>query len=145
MLAVDRRGTRLGLLRWGLVPQWAEDPQVGNRMINARSETLGEKPAYKPLFRKKRCIIPMDGFYEWKAGLPDGPLNAKGKPLKQPMFISRLDGERALHRQQTSEEHGHPEQARRRPLKQRLVRIEREREDDEHQQGERSDLIRGDS
>jgi putative SOS response-associated peptidase YedK len=84
---------RVEAFHWGLIPHWAKDRKIASRMINARSETLGEKPAYKPLFRKKRCIIPMDGFYEWKAGLPDGPLNAKGKPLKQPMFISRLDGE----------------------------------------------------
>ena len=62
-------------------------------MINARSETLAEKPAFKGLLAKKRCLIPMDGFYEWKAGAADGPVNAKGKPLKQPMFIHRIDGE----------------------------------------------------
>jgi putative SOS response-associated peptidase YedK len=62
-------------------------------MINARSETLAEKPAFKGLLAKKRCLIPMDGFYEWKTGDSDGPLNAKGKPLKQPMFIHRVDGQ----------------------------------------------------
>jgi len=76
-----------------LIPSWAKDRKIGNRMINARSETLAEKPAFKGLFRKKRCLIPMDGFYEWKAGREDGPLNAKGKPLKQPLFIRRIDGE----------------------------------------------------
>jgi putative SOS response-associated peptidase YedK len=51
------------------------------------------KPAFKSLLAKKRCIVPMDGFYEWQPGSPDGPLNAKGQPLKQPMFIHRVDGE----------------------------------------------------
>ena len=62
-------------------------------MINARAETLASKPAYKGVFKKTRCIIPMDGFYEWKAGQPGGPLTKAGKPAKQPMFINRLDGE----------------------------------------------------
>jgi putative SOS response-associated peptidase YedK len=78
---------------WGLIPSWAKERKIGSRMINARSETLGEKPAFKGLFKKKRLLIPMDGFFEWKAGNADGPLNTKGKPLKQPMFIHRVDGE----------------------------------------------------
>ena len=78
---------------WGLIPSWAKERKIASRMINARAETLADKPAYRTLFPKKRCIIPMDGFYEWRAGDPDGPLNAKGKPLKQPMFIHPVDGE----------------------------------------------------
>ena len=85
--------TRVQAFHWGLIPSWAKDRKIGNRMINARSETLAEKPAFRGLFKKKRCIIPMDGFYEWKPGAEDGPLNAKGRPIKQPLFISRLDGE----------------------------------------------------
>ena len=54
--------------KWGLVPFWADDPSIGNRMINARSETAPSKPAYKQAFRKRRCLIPADGFYEWKKG-----------------------------------------------------------------------------
>ena len=84
---------RVQAFHWGLIPSWAKERKIGNRMINARSETLAEKPAFRGLFKKKRCIIPMDGFYEWKPGRDDGPLNAKGKPLKQPLFIRRLDGE----------------------------------------------------
>lgn len=84
---------RLEVFHWGLVPSWAKERKIGARMINARSETLAEKPAYKSVFRKHRCIIPMDGFYEWKAGTPDGPVTAKGSPAKQPMFIQRDDGE----------------------------------------------------
>ena len=84
---------RVGAFYWGLIPSWAKDRKIASRMINARSETLAEKNAYKGLFAKKRCLIPMDGFYEWKPGSPDGPVNAKGKPLKQPVFIRRVDGE----------------------------------------------------
>jgi putative SOS response-associated peptidase YedK len=53
--------------RWGLVPSWAKDPGIGNRMINARSETAHEKPSFRSAFRSGRCLIPADGFYEWKA------------------------------------------------------------------------------
>lgn len=54
-------------LRWGLVPSWADDPAIGNRMINARGETVAEKPSYRAAFAKRRCIVPADGYYEWKA------------------------------------------------------------------------------
>jgi len=67
----------LDKFHWGLVPFWAKDPSIGNRMINARAETVGEKPAFKNAFLKRRCLIPADGFYEWKG--------TKGQ--KQPMFI----------------------------------------------------------
>jgi len=52
--------------RWGLVPSWAKDPQIGNKMINARAETVAQKPSYKSAFRNRRCLVPVDGFYEWK-------------------------------------------------------------------------------
>ncbi len=84
---------RVQTFHWGLVPSWAKEAKIGQKMINARSETLAEKPAFKSAFRKYRCIIPMDGFYEWQAGAADGPVTTKGKPAKQPMFIRRLDGE----------------------------------------------------
>ena len=73
---------RLDSLRWGLIPFWAKDPGIGNRMINARSETVAEKPAYRVSFRKRRCLVMADGFYEWKA--TGGP--------KQPFFFHRQDG-----------------------------------------------------
>jgi putative SOS response-associated peptidase YedK len=83
----------LQAFQWGLLPVWAKDRKVGQKMINARAETLAEKPAFKGVFRKHRCIIPMDGFYEWRAGAADGPVGKSGKPLKQPFFIHRVDGE----------------------------------------------------
>src|ERR687895_2882117 len=58
---------RLDLLRWGLVPWWAQDPAIGNRMINARSESAVEKPAFRDSFERRRCLVPADGFYEWKS------------------------------------------------------------------------------
>ena len=80
----------LSRLRWGLVPSWAKDPGIGDKMINARAETVAEKPAYRRAFAKKRCIVPADGFYEWKRGpAPAGG----GKSPKQPYFIHRRDGE----------------------------------------------------
>jgi putative SOS response-associated peptidase YedK len=85
----DRRV--LSQLRWGLVPSWAKDPSIGDRMINARAEQLAEKPAFRRSFEKKRCIIPADGFYEWKVVAP--PKTPKGRPRKQPMFVHRRDGE----------------------------------------------------
>ena len=57
---------RASLLQWGLVPSFAEDPAVGNRMINARAETVARKPAFREPFQKRRCLVPADGFYEWR-------------------------------------------------------------------------------
>ena len=63
----DHDGVRcLDIARWGLIPSWAKDPSIGNRMINARSETVAEKPAYRSSFATRRCIVPADGFYEWQ-------------------------------------------------------------------------------
>ncbi|WP_019639808.1 SOS response-associated peptidase [Paenibacillus fonticola] len=61
-----KNGNRIGVLRWGLVPSWAKDDKGGSKMINARSETLTEKPSFKRLIASRRCIIPADGFYEWQ-------------------------------------------------------------------------------
>ena len=57
---------RLAMMRWGLVPSWAKDPSIGNRMINARAETVAQKPAFKRLLGKRRCLVLADGFYEWR-------------------------------------------------------------------------------
>jgi putative SOS response-associated peptidase YedK len=91
---------RVEVFHWGLVPIWAKDIKIGSKMINARAETLADKSAFKPLLKAKRCIIPMDGFYEWKslggldvpAGL-DTPTARRAQPAKQPMFIHRSDDE----------------------------------------------------
>ena len=76
---------RLDLARWGLVPMWAKDLSIGNRMINARSETVADKNAFKKAFRRQRCIVPADGFYEWTV--------QPGQKKKQPWFIQRPDHE----------------------------------------------------
>jgi putative SOS response-associated peptidase YedK len=81
----DGSTRRVEALHWGLVPRWAKDLSIGNRMINARAETLAEKNAYKSAFAKRRCIIPADGFYEWRV--------EPGQKKKQPYFIHRSDGE----------------------------------------------------
>jgi putative SOS response-associated peptidase YedK len=75
--------------RWGLVPSWAKDPKIGNRMINARSETVAEKPAFKRAFGKRRAIVPADGYYEWYAAEGD-PESTKKAP-KQPFYITPKD------------------------------------------------------
>ena len=84
---------RLEVFHWGLIPVWAKERKLGQKMINARAETLSSKPAFKGVFKKHRLLIPMDGFYEWQAGAPGGPVTKAGKPAKQPMYIERLDGE----------------------------------------------------
>ena len=65
VVASDRRGIRMGLMRWGLVPSWADHPSIGSRMINARAETLRTKPSFKEAVVARRCLVPADGFYEW--------------------------------------------------------------------------------
>jgi putative SOS response-associated peptidase YedK len=70
-------------LTWGLVPSWAKDPSIGNRMINARAETLAEKPSFRNALRRRRCLIIADGFYEWKA--------EPGDRVKTPMFVRMKD------------------------------------------------------
>lgn len=76
---------RLDFFVWGLIPGWAKDPGIGSRMINARAETLAEKPSFRNAYRRRRCLILADGFYEWQS-IP-GARTAAGKPRKQPVFI----------------------------------------------------------
>ncbi len=73
----------MALLRWGLVPFWAKDPSIGNRMINARAETVAEKPSFRAAYRKRRCLILADGFYEWR----------KETDGKTPYYISLASAE----------------------------------------------------
>ena len=80
---------QLRTLRWGLVPSWAKDPGIGNRMINARMETVAEKPAFKRAFAVRRCLLPADGYFEW---YPTSQRTKAGKPRKQPFFIRPRDG-----------------------------------------------------
>ena len=84
----DGTARHLDAFHWGLVPLWAKDPKVGSKMINARADTLAAKNAFKSAFKRRRCIIPADGFYEWHKD-PNAPPKAK----KQPYFIHRPDGE----------------------------------------------------
>lgn len=86
---------RLAPLVWGLVPSWAKDPSIGARMINARRETVAEKPAFRRAFAARRCILPADGFYEWYGPSGD-PGDRPGKVKKQPFFIHRADAELLL-------------------------------------------------
>ena len=72
---------------WGLIPSWAKEPSIGNRMINARAETLAEKPAFRTALKRRRCLVIADGFYEWKKEPGGGK-----KPVKTPMFIRMRDG-----------------------------------------------------
>ncbi len=80
--ALDRTAREWALVMWGLVPSWSKDPAIGARMINARSETAAEKPSFRAAFKRRRCLIPADGFYEWQK-------LAKGK---QPYYIGLQGG-----------------------------------------------------
>lgn len=92
-VVADASGAReLQPFHWGLVPSWAKDTKIGSKMINARAETIADKPAFKGLFRKHRLLIPMDGFYEWQQPGEGAPVGKSGKPIKTPMFIHRADG-----------------------------------------------------
>jgi len=82
VVANDGRG-RIELFVWGLIPSWAKDPAIGQRLINARAETLAEKPSFRSAYRRRRCLILADGFYEWR----------KEGTLKQPMYIRLKSGE----------------------------------------------------
>lgn len=75
-------GRRLGIYRWGLIPAWAKDPTIGSKMVNARAETAADKPAFRGPFQRRRCLVPADGFYEWR----------KAGKAKVPVRFTRLDG-----------------------------------------------------
>jgi putative SOS response-associated peptidase YedK len=86
IVRVGAHGAREGAVaRWGLIPHWAKDPAIGSRMINARSETVHEKPAFRSALRSRRCVVPADSFYEWQA--------VEGEKRKRPWRIRRADGQ----------------------------------------------------
>lgn len=76
-------GREAAFLKWGLVPRWAKDPAVGNRLINARAETVTEKPSFREAFSRRRCLVPMEGFYEW----------ARRGDRKRPFYFHMKGGE----------------------------------------------------
>jgi len=73
---------KLDLFQWGLIPSWAKDPKIGNKLINARAETLAEKPSFRNALKRRRCLVVADGFYEWK----------KDGTAKTPMYVQLKDG-----------------------------------------------------
>lgn len=81
-VAPDSGEREMTLLRWGLIPSWAKDASIGNRLINARAETVASKPAFRAAFKRRRCLVPADGYYEWQ----------KVGSKKQPYLIQRQDG-----------------------------------------------------
>jgi putative SOS response-associated peptidase YedK len=87
VLGVREIGERrqLDVFRWGLLPGWAKDPKTAARTFNARAETVATKPTFRSAFKRRRLLLPVDGFYEWKA--------APGSRTKQPFFFRRTDGD----------------------------------------------------
>ncbi|MDX1401097.1 MAG: SOS response-associated peptidase [Kiloniellales bacterium] len=81
--AGEKNQKSLALLRWGLIPSWAKDATIASKLINARADTIGEKASFRRAFRKRRCLVPANGFYEWKT------ING----VKQPFYISRAENE----------------------------------------------------
>jgi putative SOS response-associated peptidase YedK len=81
----ERAVRQLRVVKWGLVPAWAKDPSIGSRLINARIETVAEKPSFRQAFAKRRCLLPADGYFEWM------PVEGE-KKKKQPYFIHPEDG-----------------------------------------------------
>ncbi|MET7760617.1 SOS response-associated peptidase [Streptomyces sp. NPDC005393] len=93
--AEPRPVRQLRALKWGLVPSWAKSPESGVKMINARAETVHEKPSYRRPFASRRCILPADGYYEWVTAAGERQLEENGRrkrPRKQPYFVTPVDG-----------------------------------------------------
>jgi len=82
--AIDSAANELTFLQWGLIPSWAKDPKIGSRMINARGETAASKPSFRAAFKRRRCLIAADGFYEWQK---------MGGRIKQPVYITMKNEE----------------------------------------------------
>jgi putative SOS response-associated peptidase YedK len=81
-VVVVEGGRRLGIYRWGLIPAWAKDPTIGAKLINARADTAADKPSFRGPFQRRRCLVPADGFYEWR----------KAGKAKVPVRFTRSDG-----------------------------------------------------
>lgn len=87
-LVVDEEGTRsIDIAKWGLIPSWSRDAGHASRMINARSETVAVKPAYRSAFKRRRCLVPVDGYYEWQAN------GTAARTPKQPFYIHERNGD----------------------------------------------------
>jgi putative SOS response-associated peptidase YedK len=84
-VVVNNGQNKVEFFQWGLIPSWAKDPQIGQRMINARAETLAEKPSFKTAYRRRRCLVLADGFYEWR--------KEPNSKAKTPMYIRLVSGE----------------------------------------------------
>ena len=82
-----KEGLELRSTRWGLIPWWAKDEKIGNTLINARGDTLASKPAFRDSFRRRRCVVIADGFYEWQK------LGGRRAPMKQPVYVRLKGGE----------------------------------------------------
>ncbi len=88
LILANRSHRAVEMARWGLVPSWADDLAIGSRMINARGENLESKPAFRDAYARRRCLVPADGFYEWRSVGKGGGRSGKGKgALRQPYFI----------------------------------------------------------
>ncbi|MFE4107660.1 SOS response-associated peptidase [Almyronema epifaneia] len=83
VITATESGRQHGWMRWGLIPSWAKDPAIGNRLINARAETAPEKPSFRAAFRRRRCLIVADGFYEWH--------RSAASKTKQPYYFQQRD------------------------------------------------------
>src|SRR5579862_4970302 len=81
----DTGGAVLRTMQWGLIPSWAKEKAIGNSLINARAETIDTKPAFRDAFKRRRCVVPISGFYEWRA--------IEGQKGKQPLYITPTDEE----------------------------------------------------
>ncbi len=89
----DEDGRRLlGTAKWGLIPSWAKGPATGEKTFNARAETVAERSSFRAAFRRRRCLVAIDGFYEWgPAEALSGARNARGQTVRQPWYVHRAD------------------------------------------------------
>ena len=85
-VVANNKDRTLELFQWGLIPSWAKDPKIGNKLINARAETLAEKPSFRTALKRRRCLVLADGFYEWRKH------GAGAKAPKTPMYVTMQDG-----------------------------------------------------